>query len=114
MPFTNKMALFNTKQNIMRKGKIILSSIALLVTLGNIFSFKNFGVRHQLFAQTYSVCATCATIWTKAGGFQVTSCLTVHGWRASGLGPWQHTFFTRQNVNKTLCSGTFSRITKIR
>jgi len=106
----------------MKKGKIILSVAALVVTAGSTLAFKvanTFGTHHNLFAQVSAatggatVCATCSTIFTKAGGIQVTSCLTVGGQRAKGIGSG-HTFYTAQNSNKTLCVGRlFSRVTKV-
>jgi len=66
----------------MKRGKIILSIMATLLSIGGSLAFKTvkkFNGGQRIYVQTSGgQCLTCRSVWTNWRGSVLSSCLTVH------------------------------------
>ena len=104
----------------MQTGKIILNTVALVVTAASTLAFKTankFTSGHTLFVQVTSLqvnvaCVTCRSVRTKSGiGIWIKSCVTAslrHIVQARN----GKTFFTARTVGRVKCVSPFSRATR--
>ena len=97
----------------MRKGKLILSAISFLITIGTALSFKvaKKAFARNVFVQLNNQCVTCADLWTIAGLERNTHCHTYFlGALVTGAGFWHFTFYTERNTPAT-CANPTTRTT---
>jgi hypothetical protein len=96
----------------MKKGKIILSAAAMIVSAAGIFAFKshsNANQRHHLFGsyKTSGNGTVCAQVscWTKASGTgSAVACHTA----TSGLQTVRKTYTQKTTVNNKLCKNLWT------